>query len=368
MKYFIIAGERSGDLHGGNLIRSLRKDDPKAEIKAFGGDAMSAAGAEVLVHYREMAFMGFWEVFKNLATIRRLLRRCKEEISQFKPDVVILIDYAGFNMKIAQFAQGTYKVFYYISPKVWAWNQKRAWKIKRFVDRMFVIMPFEKEFYQQFDWEVDYVGNPVLDAVNDHEPNRSHVPFEQPYVAVLPGSRKQEVANVASVLEQVADQNAHLLFAVAAVDNLPEELYSGMAARANIKLVYGHTYDLLAFAQAAIVTSGTATLETAMWNVPQVVVYKTSGISYSIAKRLIKVQYISLVNLIAGKEVVVELIQNEFNVERLNKELKKLLSDTSYRRKIDTAYKEMRNLLSVGRASDNAARLMSEYLTKKRGA
>ncbi|UII32585.1 lipid-A-disaccharide synthase [Fulvivirga ulvae] len=363
MKYFVIAGERSGDLHAGNLIKALKAYDTEASVRGFGGDYMTAAGAEILVHYRELAFMGFLEVVKNLKTIKGLLKRCKEEIDQFKPDVIILIDYAGFNLKIAKYAKEKgIAVYYYISPKVWAWNQKRALKIKRRVDHMFVIMPFEEEFYRKYDWKVDYVGNPVLDAVNDYRPDIKRTRLEGDYVAILPGSRQQELLNVFPVINQTIRQFPDQKFAVAAVDNLPGELYESIKSNRNVELVFGYTYDLLAHAKAAIVTSGTATLETAMWEVPQVVVYKTSGISYKIAKWLIKVPYISLVNLIANKEVIKELIQDDLNLKNLSAELTKIINNKNYRSGIIEEYRLMKQQLDIGRASDNAARLMVKYL------
>ncbi|GAA0892965.1 lipid-A-disaccharide synthase [Fulvivirga kasyanovii] len=363
MKYFVIAGERSGDLHAGNLIKALKGQDPQASVKGFGGDYMETAGAEILVHYRELAFMGFLEVVKNLGTIRRYLAYCKREIDKFKPDVVVLVDYAGFNLKIAKYAKGKgIPVYYYISPKVWAWNQKRALKIKRRVDHMFVIMPFEQEFYKKYDWPVDYVGNPVLDAVNDYHPDIERTELEGDYIAVLPGSRKQELQNVLPTINGLVKLFPDQQFAVAAVDNLSHDLYSSISSNSNVKLVYGYTYDLLAHARAAIVTSGTATLETAMWEVPQIVIYKTSGISYKIAKWLIKVPFISLVNLIANKEVVKELIQDDLNEKSLSEELSKILNDQPYREEMLNQYQMIKKQLDIGRASDNAAELMVKYL------
>lgn len=368
MKYYIIAGERSGDLHGGNLIKSLKQYDPEASLKGFGGNNMADAGVEISVHYRDLAFMGFLEVIKNLRKIKGFLNQCKQEISVFQPDAVILIDYAGFNLKIAKYAQEKgIPVYYYISPKVWAWNQKRALKIKKRVTRMFVIMPFEKEFYKGYEWEVDYVGNPVLDAISDHVPNAANIAIEGEYVAILPGSRKQELQNVLPALNHLVKNYPDQKFAVASVDNLSDDLYADINANANVELVNGYTYDLLAGAKAAIVTSGTATLETAMWEVPQIVIYKTSGFSYHIAKRLIKVPYISLVNLIAGKEVVKELIQDEMNPDTLSAELNKILGNQLYRTSIVEEYKKIKALLNIGRASDNAAKLMVKHLSDSKG-
>jgi len=327
MKYYLIAGERSGDLHAANLMKALQEHDPEAEFRYFGGDYMQAVGGQLVMHYREMAFMGFWEVLKNLGTIRKFLRQCRQDILAYNPDVVILVDYAGFNLKIAGFAKKHgFKAVYYISPKVWAWNTGRARKIKKLVDQMLCILPFEVDFYRRFDWQVHYVGNPVLEAVKGHKidihlKTKYQIPAGKPLIAVLPGSRQQEVAHILPVVEQVISQNTAWHFAVAGVNNLPAELYSHLDKHTNCTLVEGATYDLLAHADAAIVTSGTATLETALWNVPQVVVYKTSLFSYLIARAVVKVPYISLVNLIAGCELVKELIQHNCTAAKITAEV-----------------------------------------------
>lgn len=367
MKYYIISGERSGDLHGSNLIKALRVEDPAAEIRCWGGDEMEKAGGDLVVHYREIAFMGFWEVLTNLFKISSFLKLAKKDIVQYDPDVIILIDYAGFNMKIAKFAKKAgYKTFYYISPKIWAWNQSRALKIKKYVDRMFVILPFEEQFYQKFDYKVDYVGNPLFDAINAFDANldfRSQEGFDdRPIIAILPGSRKQEVDNMLGVMLALVKDFPAYNFAVAGVDNMPPELYKGIAAHPDVKLVLGKTYDLLSHAHAAVVTSGTATLETALFNVPQVVVYKTSTISYSIAKSLIKVDYISLVNLIAGKKVVEEMIQSDMNPASVKAELSKVASLSPERKKMLEEYENIRKIMGNEKASQNAARLMVKYL------
>lgn len=363
MKYFLVAGERSGDLHGGNLISQIKLIDPKAEFEGFGGDYMAKAGMRLYLHYREMAFMGFLEVIQNIFTIKRFLKNCKELIKSHQPDAVVLIDYGGFNMKIAKYCHsiGT-PVHFYISPKVWAWNQKRAKKLKKYVDFMYVILPFEKEFFKNYKWDVDYVGNPVLDAVKNHQISKPEQ-LQDEYVALLPGSRKQELNNMIPLFKELCKVFPQLNFIVASVDNLDRSLYQSIDDAGNVQLFEGSSYDLLANSRAAIVTSGTATLETALWKIPQVVVYKTSSISYTIAKRLIKVPFISLVNLIAGREVVKELIQQELNVKSLSDELKRLL-DTTYRDKIIDGYNEIIATLDVGSASRNAAELICEN-TKK---
>ena len=368
MRYYIIAGERSGDLHAGNLVQAIAKQDSAPLFKGFGGDYMKEAGVQLTVHYREMAFMGFAEVVANLNKISRNINICKKDIMDFGPDVVILVDYGGFNTRIAKFAsKRNIKVFYYITPKVWAWYQSRALTLKRNVDRMFVILPFEKEFFQRFNWEVDYVGNPVLDAVKAHQRDKdfilkNNLPEGKPLIALLPGSRKQELANVLPVMASIARKFPHFQFGVAAVSNLDKSLYASLGDLPNVTFIYNDTYNLLLYARAAVVTSGTATLETALLKVPQVVIYKTSAISYIIAKSFIKVPFISLVNLIAGKEVVREMIQGEMNPVSVSEELKRLVLNENYRREMMRAYEDIYRTLDIGSASENAATLMVKYL------
>lgn len=368
MKFFLIAGERSGDLHGGNLIKALRSRNMEAKFRGFGGDDMQEAGMEVVVHYRELAFMGFAEVLANLRTISKKIDQCKADILSYKPDVIILIDYAGFNMRIAKFAkQQGIKVFWYISPKVWAWNQKRALKLKANVDRMFVILPFEKQFFKKFDWEVEYVGNPVLDAIKAHRTDtdfrkQHNLTENKPLIALLPGSRQQELKKIIPLMSEVAAKLPDVQFVVAAVSNLKQELYGDLRKFKNVTFVNDASYDLLTIAEAAIVTSGTATLETALFRVPQIVVYKTSGLTYRIAKLLIKVKFISLVNLIADREVVKEMIQDDASVEKVSVELNRILKDESYRSKMLADYDEIIKILDTGSASENAATLMTQYL------
>ncbi len=370
MKYYIIAGERSGDLHGANLIKSLKQEDPHAQIRCWGGDAMQAAGGELVVHYRELAFMGFWEVFTNLLTIRKFLRQCEEDLLVYQPDVLILIDYAGFNMRMAKFAkQHGILNYYYISPKLWAWNQDRAKKVKAYVDKMFVILPFEKDFYRQFDYIVEYVGNPLLDAIRQFVPQQNfreayHLDA-RPVIAVLPGSRKQEVSYMLKTMLELAPQFRDSQFAVAAVNNLPESMYDEARQKENVTVIEGKTYDILHQAHAALVTSGTATLETALFEVPQLICYKTSVVSYKIAKSLIKVPYIGLVNLIAEEEIVPELIQQAFNPQRLQSELKKIVSETPEREAQRKGYQWIKHLLGKERASEKTARIIVQSLKEK---
>lgn len=368
MKIYLIAGERSGDLHGGNLIKALRNRNPEASFRGFGGEYMQAAGMEVVVHYRELAFMGFAEVLANLHTISKKLSQCQEDILKYKPDVIVLIDYAGFNMRIAKFAKkNRVKVFWYISPKVWAWNQSRALKLKANVDRMFVILPFEKAFFKKYNWDVDYVGNPVLDAVKAHQPDQKFLsknnlnPNTQ-LVALLPGSRKQELQRMIPLMASVASKLPHIQFGLATVNNLNEGLYAPMNGLSNVLFINNATYDLLTYSQAAIVTSGTATLETALFRVPQVVVYRTSTISYRIAKMAIMVPFISLVNLIADREVVRELIQSDASEEKTLNEISRILEDSNHKESILNGYDEIIKILDTGSASENTARLMTDYL------
>jgi lipid-A-disaccharide synthase len=369
MKFYIVAGERSGDLHGSNLIKALQKLIPTALFRGFGGDYLKDAGMNLVVHYRELAFMGFAEVVANLGTILKKLNQCKEDITRYKPDAIILIDYAGFNMRIAKFAheQGL-TVYWYISPKVWAWNQKRAWKLKRYIHRMFVILPFEKEFFNRFNWLVDYVGNPVLDAIKNHKGNTAFMQqhnISKEVIALLPGSRQQELKRIVPLMADVAHKHPAHQFVVAAVRTLPETLYAPLRNLPNVLFVYDETYDLLSCARAAIVTSGTATLETALWRVPQVVVYKTGAISYAIGKRVVTLSFISLVNLIAGKEVVKELIQHDCTSEKLSAELMSIVADGPKRDSVLAGYDEIMMILDTGSASENTARLMVGYLTER---
>lgn len=363
-KLYFVAGERSGDLHGGNLIAALKRRSPDISCIGFGGEHMERSGMRVTSHYRELAFMGFAEVLANLNTISKKIKQCKQEILAFKPNAVVLIDYAGFNLRIARFAkENGFKVFWYISPKVWAWNQSRAKKLKASIDRMFVILPFETDFFRKFDWNVDYVGNPVLDAVKAHRVDvdfltRNKLSSDKPLIALLPGSRKQELKEIVPLMARVANGMRTTQFAVATVDNLDQRLYQPLKELENVSFFQGTTYDLLSFASAAIVTSGTATLETALFKVPQIVVYRTSFLSYSIAKNLIRVPFISLVNLIAGREVVKEMIQQKANVNDVSAELNLILLDKQYRERIINGYEEIRIGLDTGSASENTAMLM----------
>ncbi len=367
MKYYLIAGERSGDLHGSNLIKAIRQHDPKAEFRAWGGEMMQTAGAALVKHYSEMAFMGFWEVAKNLNTISGFLKQCKADLLAYQPDVLILIDYAGFNMRMARFAkENGIRTFYYISPKVWAWNQSRALKLKRDVDQLFVIFPFEKDFFKRFDYDVDYVGNPLFDAIADFTPNpgffvQHNLNPQKPIIALLPGSRRQEVEQMLRLMTSTKPQFPDCQYVIAGVSNLPDDLYAAFE-KEGIQRVTDDTYNLLSVATAALVTSGTATLETALFEVPQVVCYKTGTLSYMIAKQLIRVPYISLVNLVAQKEAVKELIQHELTAQNLTQELRSVLPGGARRETQLQDYRQVKTLLGEKGASEKAGELMVKYL------
>jgi len=367
MKYFIVAGERSGDLHGSNLIKELLKVDPDAEIKCWGGELMSDAGAELLTHYREIQVMGIWEVIVKLFTIISNLKKCREDILSFKPDAVILVDFGGFNMKLAKYLKKHHvDVHYYILPKIWAWNTSRAKKIKRYVDRLYCILPFEKSFYREYGMEADYVGNPVVDAIRNFTPSADFLDkhnLKTAYIALLPGSRKQEVSKLLPGMLAITENFPNENFIVAGVKNLPDELYASVADKKNAMLIFEENYNILAHAKAAIVTSGTATLETALFEVPQVVVYKTSFLTYLVGKFLIKVDFISLVNLIAGKEVVKELIQHKCNTETLSIELRKVLQEETSLQ-IKEEYKGMKSTLGNADTSRQTAGLIYKYLSE----
>lgn len=356
MRYFMVCGERSGDLHAGNLAGALRSLDPTVSLMGWGGDKMRAAGVKVVQDYEELAFMGFVEVVKNLGKIRGFMRKAKEQILEFQPDALILVDYAGFNLRLAAWAKKRgVKVIYYIPPKAWAWNQKRAYTLKKVTDLTLAIFPFEVPFFARFGVNVKYVGNPLFDEIRQFKPDEDFAAAYggKPVVALLPGSRKQEIEAMLATMAQLSEDMPEYRFVVAGVPTFSEEFYRSQGGR--FDLVYQRTYDLLSIATAAVVTSGTATLETALFSVPQVVVYKTSPITYSIAKLLVKVKYISLVNLVAEKEVVKELIQGEYNSEATKTELKKLLNDNIYRKNQLEEYGKIIRTLGDAEASLTAA-------------
>lgn len=366
MKYYIIAGERSGDLHGSNLVKSLSRLQPDALFRGFGGDEMQRAGVELVMHYDQLAFMGF-EAVLNFFKIARYMADCKKDILQYKPSALILIDYGGFNRRIATFGKANgIKVHYYIPPKVWAWRQNRAWQLKKSVDHMYVILPFERDFFKKYNFDVDYVGNPVLDAIRSFKPEdlfleQHNLKTTKPLIALLPGSRTRELQKIVPVMAEAAKAQPDFHFVVAAIRNLPTELYKPLAGLKNVSFTYDATYDLLTHASAAIVTSGTATLETALFKVPQVVVYKAGKLEYLIASRVVKVKFISLVNLIAGHEVVKELIQDNASAKSIGEELTKLVEQGDYRESMKKSYHQLHAMLDIGSASDNTAKLIVQY-------
>lgn len=382
MKYYIISGEASGDLHGSNLVRELHLQDPQASIRCWGGNLMQEAGATLVKHYRDLAFMGFSEVIKNLPVILRNIGFCKQDILSFQPDVLVLIDYPGFNLRIAEWGkkQG-FKIVYYISPQVWAWKENRVKKMKQFINKMLCIIPFEKDYYKnKWNWEVEYVGHPLVEVIEKKQlgvrswesgvgsremEKNSRLPTpDSQLIALLPGSRKQEIAKKLPIMLEVAKSFPDYQFVVAQAPGLENDFYQPfMEPYQNVSSVQNKTYDLLLKAKAALVTSGTATLETALFGVPEIVCYKGSPISYQIAKRLIKIKYISLVNLIMDKEVVKELIQDELTTANLVKELKLLLTDGTGKKQLEKDYADLKKLLAAGgHASAKAAQEIIEMI------
>ncbi len=372
MKYYIIAGEASGDLHGSNLIRALHQEDEDANVRCWGGSLMESADATLVRHYRDLAFMGFWEVVKNLRTIYNNLYECKQDILAYQPNVLILIDYPGFNLRMAKWAkkQGL-RVFYYISPQLWAWHSSRVRIIKYAVERMYVILPFEKDFYKKYGVEVDYVGHPLLDVTTSYVSpqdfhTRNQLPAGKSIIALLPGSRRQEVRRMLAIMLEVANNFPEYIFVIAGAPSLDRSFYEPfLLLHPDVAIVENETYALLKNAKAALVTSGTATLETALLGVPQVVCYRGNSFSYNLARWLVSknLKYISLVNLIANKQIVTELIQQHLTVEHLSKELNKLL-EAKTRKRIQRDYAEVTKLLGNEGASRRAAHLMVNRLKK----
>lgn len=370
MKYYIIAGEASGDLHASNLMRSLKKIDPKAEFRFWGGDLMQQQGGTLVNHYRDLAFMGFAEVLLNLRTILRNISFCKKDISSWNPDVLIFVDYPGFNLRIAKWARKEgFKTHFYISPQIWAWKENRIKDIQRDIDEMYVILPFEEDFYtKKHKFEVHFVGHPLIDAIANRPPvdakafKAEHRLDERPVIALLPGSRKQEISKMLKIMLSITEDFKDYQFVIAGAPSQEESFYYPYIKKKNVHLVMNKTYDVLSLSTAALVTSGTATLETALFKVPEVVCYKGSFISYEIAKRVINLDYISLVNLIMDREVVKELIQRDFNRKNLKKELTKILSE-EHRKKMFSDYHELEVKLGGTGASDKTARLIYETIS-----
>jgi lipid-A-disaccharide synthase len=377
MKYYLIAGEASGDLHASNLMKALKRRDPQAEFRFWGGDLMAAVGGTPVKHYKDISFMGFWEVFVHLKTILGLLRFCKEDILQYAPDALVLVDYPGFNLRVAKFAkQHQIPVFYYISPQIWAWKKGRIRTIKKNVDEMMVILPFEEAFYAKNGMKVHYVGHPLLDAVT-HEVRESEEVRDfrtdnrldgREIIALLPGSRKQEITALLPQMLTLVPLFPQYQFVVSTVSWQPKSLYDQFMKDAPVTRISGSVYPLLANAKAAVVTSGTATLETALFGVPQVVCYAGSEVSYIIAKQLVKgIHFISLPNLIADKQIVKELIQHDFDTRHLEEELRKITEDEQHVRQVKEDYEALCALLGDGSASEKAAEVIAGYFQKNEG-
>ncbi len=374
MKYYIIAGEASGDLHGSRLISAIKKNDSSTTIRAWGGDKMEAAGAVIVKHYKDLAFMGFAEVISNISTILSNMKFCKKDILNFNPDVVIFIDYPGFNLPIAKFVKTKgYKTVYYISPQIWAWKEKRIHTIKKVIDKMLVILPFEKDFYEKWQFKVDYVGHPLIENIDEYKKKVDlqqikgslHIDTRKKLVALLPGSRKQEIVKKLPIMLESTKHFPEVTFVVAQAPGLADDFMQSFVSQyENVQVLKNSTYDLLSIADAALVTSGTATLETALFRVPEIVCYKGSAISYTIAKQLIKVKYISLVNLIMNQPIVKELIQHELTAENIKSELAELLYNENRKKQYQEDTEKLHQLLSEGgKASEKAAAIIHSLLS-----
>lgn len=351
MKYYIIAGEASGDLHGSNLIKEIIELDPSAEIRAWGGDKMKNAGAKVVKHFKDLAFMGFYEVLINIVTILKNISFCKKDILEFSPDKIIFIDYPGFNMRIAKWSKKyKFETVYYIAPQLWAWNEKRIKNIKKYINFLYVILPFEKEFFEvKHNYPVKFLGHPLVDSISNFKKNYDSskeqiISNKKPVIAILPGSRKQEIKKILNTVIKIVEYFPNHQFIVAGAPNIELSYYNSSLKNKNIKVIENKTYELLSISTAAIVTSGTATLETALFKVPQVVCYKSSYFSYFIAKLIVKIKYISLVNLIMDQQIVKELIQQDCNKVNITNELKKIL-DLNHRKSLLIKYDELTSVL-----------------------
>ena len=371
MKYYLVAGEASGDLHGANLMRALKEKDSQAEFRFFGGDLMQAQGGTLVKHYADMAFMGFLEVALNLNRILKNLKFCREDISAWQPDALVLIDFPGFNLRVAEFAKKNgILVCYYISPKVWAWNQKLVLKIKRIVDHLFCILPFEVDFYKKWDMKVDYVGNPLLDAVTAFSPNANFLAENgiqnKKTIALLPGSRRQEISRILPDMLAVTEKYPDYQFVIAGAPSFNKGYYDQFIGDKTIPVVFNATYDILKIAEAAVVASGTAVLETALFHVPQVVVYKGSRISVGIARMVVTIRFISLVNLIMDKLVVKELIQQDCSPETIADELDAILKDKTYRQQMLDNYAELDQKMGEPGASAHTAGIILKYIQAKK--
>ncbi|MBT4337642.1 MAG: lipid-A-disaccharide synthase [Bacteroidetes bacterium] len=368
-KYYLIAGESSGDIHGANLVKEIVKQDSQAIFRGFGGNQMKTSGVEIIQHFKDIAFMGFKEVALNLRTITKAIKLCKSDILKFAPDTIILIDYPGFNLRIAQFAQeNNIQVMYYISPQIWAWKEKRIKKIKKYVNKMICILPFEKEFYAKYKFPVYYVGHPLIDHINsfsiDPDFNTKYNPKNQKLIAVLPGSRQQEIEKILPLIIEVCKKYADYKFLIAGSSNIDKQSYTKLDEIENASLIFDNSYNILKHADAGIIKSGTSTLEAALFKLPFVVIYKTTGITYRISKALIKIKYISLVNLILDKTVTKELIQSNLSINTLSKELDLLMSDVKYRQNMLADFTLLKQELGEMGASKRAAEVITSHMIK----
>jgi lipid-A-disaccharide synthase len=374
MKYFIIAGEASGDLHASNLMKELKNVDAKADFMFFGGDLMCAEGGRMLVHYRDTAYMGVTEVLANLGKIKKNFKTCYDSLLEYSPDAVILVDYPGFNLKVAKFAKShCFRTYYYISPKIWAWKKRRAYTIKKYIDKMFAIFPFEREFYRQFDYEVEYVGNPLVDQMKVKEKDiidfQSFVTkyslSQKPKIALVPGSRRNEIQKLLPEMMKVVPAfEDKYEFLVCGAPGIERNFYDGYL-KGGVKIIFNDTYNVIKNSLAAVVASGTATLETAFLETPQVVVYKLNTISYLAAEAFVRIKYFSLVNIISGKEVVKELLQTKL-AEDIKKELLRLLDDKDYREKMLKEYREIKNVSGDGTASHRTAEIIFQDINNNK--
>jgi len=364
MKYYIIAGEASGDLHGSNIIKEIKHLDPSASIRAWGGDLMKDAGASLVKHYRDLAFMGFLEVIKNLPTILQNIKFCKQDIDAWQPDVLVLIDYPGFNLRIADWAKKNgFKVVYYIAPQVWAWKENRVKKMKLCIDKMFCILPFEKDYFKnKWNWDVTYVGHPLLPVIASFKSTNPLVTDNKKVIALLPGSRKQEIIKMLPIMLSVTPHFPNYTFMVAQAPGQDAPFYNRfLMGYSNVTLIKNSTYELLTIADAALVTSGTATLETALFKVPEVVCYKTSKFSYQIAKWLVKIKFISLVNLIMDKEIVQEIIQENLTEQHLTTALRNITENETKRKELMDNYESLHARLAAG-GGDASAKVAQEIM------
>lgn len=374
MKYYVIAGEASGDLHASYMMKAIKKRDPEAEFRGWGGDLMAAQGLQMVKHYKNTAFMGFVEVVSNLKTILNNLKYCKQDLMDYHPDALVLVDYPGFNMRIAEFAkkQGL-KVFYYIAPQAWAWKQSRVKKIRRDVDKLFTLLPFEEPFFRKFDIDATYVGHPLMDELNleqDEQEKKAFLKRNQlsnsPIIALFPGSRKQEINTMLPLMLTMQSMFPDFQFVIGGAPSQEIHIYNQHMKEANFRVLFGQGQELMKYSKAALITSGTATLEAALLNLPQVICYKGNKVSIAIARKLVKIKYIGLANLILDRPVITELIQDDMNMDRVRKELDSVLFDETRRKKLFSDYDDLRKKIGGAGASENVANGIVDYLSTNR--